>query len=91
VNTDKRGRCTSASFQREVLPSLGDVNLTLITPTRVTATGHNGLILFPDDVPAGPTTTQYNGRIVYTYNTVTGFIEVLETSGKATDICAELS
>jgi hypothetical protein len=61
-----------------------------VTETR-TATGHNGLILFPDDVPAGPTTTQYNGRIVYTYNTVTGFIEVLETSGKATDICAELS
>jgi hypothetical protein len=56
-----------------------------------TATGHNGLILFPDDVPNGPTTTQYNGKIVYTYNTVTGFIQVIETSGKATDICAELS
>jgi hypothetical protein len=56
-----------------------------------TATGHNGLILFPDDVPGGPTTTQYNGRIVYTYNTVTGFIEVIKTSGKAADICAELS
>jgi hypothetical protein len=61
-----------------------------VTETR-TATGHNGLILFPDDVPAGPTTTQYNGRIVYTFNTVTGFTEVIETSGKATDICAELS
>jgi hypothetical protein len=61
-----------------------------VTETR-TATGHNGLILFPDDVPAGPTTTQYNGRIVYTFNTATGFVEVLETSGKATDICAELS
>ena len=61
-----------------------------VTETR-TATGHNGLILFPDDVPGGPTTTQYNGRIVYTYNTLTGFIEVIETSGKATDVCAELS
>lgn len=56
-----------------------------------TATGHNGLILFPDDVPNGPTTTQYNGKIVYTFNTQTFFIEVVETSGKATDICAELS
>jgi hypothetical protein len=56
-----------------------------------TATGHNGLILFPGDVPDGPTTTQYNGRIVYTFNTETGFIEVIETSGEATDICAELS
>jgi hypothetical protein len=61
-----------------------------VTETR-TATGHNGLILFPEDVPAGPTTTQYNGRIVYTFNTETGFVEVIETSGKATDICAELS
>jgi hypothetical protein len=60
------------------------------TETR-TATGHNGLILFPGDVPAGPTTTQYNGRIVYTFNPLTGFVEVIETSGKATDICAELS
>jgi hypothetical protein len=56
-----------------------------VTETR-TATGHNGLILFPEDVPAGPTTTQYNGRIVYTFNTQTGFVEVIRTSGQATDI-----
>ena len=61
-----------------------------VTETR-TATGHNGLLLFPSDDPPGPTTTQYNGRIVYTYNTQTGFIQVIETSGHARDICAELS
>jgi hypothetical protein len=61
-----------------------------VTETR-TATGHNGLILFPNDVPAGPTTTQYNGRIVYTFNTMTGFVEVIEISGKTTDICAALA
>ena len=75
---------TSGSVTSAVLGSDG------VTETR-TATGHNGLILFPNDVPAGPTTTQYNGRIVYTFNTETGFVEVIETSGKATDICAELS
>ena len=32
----------------------------------VSATGHNGLVLFPSDIPPGPTTTQYIGRIVYT-------------------------
>jgi hypothetical protein len=73
----------------------GSVTSAVLQPDGVTemrtATGHNGLILFPDDVPNGPSTTQYNGKIVYTYNTVTGFIQVIETSGKATDICAELS
>ena len=36
----------------------------------VTATGHNGLILFPSDVPAGPTAVQYVGRIVYTVDEI---------------------
>lgn len=73
---------TSGSVTRAVVD--GDTEIR-------TSTGHNGLILFPIDVPAGPTTVQYNGRIVYTYNTVTGFIEVIETKGKARDICAELA
>jgi hypothetical protein len=55
----------------------------------VTATGHNGLILFPTDVPAGPTTTQYIGRIVYTVSGG-GVFTLLSTSGSARDICAEL-
>jgi hypothetical protein len=57
----------------------------------VTATGHNGLILFPSDVPAGPTTTQYIGRIVYTVDPATGVFTLLSTSGSARDICAELA
>jgi len=28
--------------------------------------GHNVLILFPSDVPAGPSTTLYVGRVVFT-------------------------
>ena len=56
----------------------------------VTVTGHNVLILFPTDVPAGPSTTLYVGRVVFTVdaNEVT---TLTSTSGRATDICATLS
>lgn len=56
-----------------------------------TMTGHNGLVLFPTDIPAGPTTTQYDGRVVFKFNPVDGFTILISTSGKARDICAELS
>ena len=56
----------------------------------VTATGHNGLIMFPGDIPAGPTTTVYQGRIVYTIDAY-GVWTLLTTSGKSRDICAELA
>ena len=56
----------------------------------VTLTGHNVLILFPSDVPAGPSTTLYVGRVVYTVGTDDVFT-LVSTSGTATDICAALS
>lgn len=59
------------------------------TTTFVT-TGHNVLILFPSDVPPGPTTTLYVGRVVFTVDNA-GVFTLLGTSGKATDICAVLS
>ena len=54
----------------------------------VTLTGHNVLILFPSDVPAGPSTTLYVGRVVYT--DVGGVFTLQSTSGRATDICDAL-
>jgi hypothetical protein len=73
----------------------GSVTSTKINPDKtlatVTATGHNGLVLFPSDVPAGPTTTQYIGRIVYTVDLTTGVFTLLSTSGIERDICAELA
>jgi hypothetical protein len=72
----------------------GSVTSTRTNPDRtltVTATGHNGLILFPTDVPAGPTTTQYIGRIVYTIDPGSGVFTLLSTSGSARNICAELA
>jgi hypothetical protein len=57
----------------------------------VMSSGHNGLIMFPTDVPAGPTTTLYSGRIVYTVDPSNAFLTtVLQESGKSTDVCAVL-
>ena len=75
------------------LPANGAVMKTVFNPDgtqTVTATGHNVLILFPSDVPAGPSTTLYVGRVVYTVDAA-GVFTLGSTSGKATDICASLT
>jgi hypothetical protein len=41
-------------------------------------------------VPAGPSTTLHEGRVVYTVDT-SGAFTVQQVSGKTTDICAVLS
>jgi hypothetical protein len=58
--------------------------------TTVVVTGHNVLIFFPTDVPAGPSTTQYVGRVVYTVDSAEVFT-LQQVSGRSTDICAALS
>ena len=55
-----------------------------------TDTGHNVLILFPTDNPAGPSTTLIAGRLVFTVD-VFGVFTVQRVSGRVTDICAALS
>ncbi len=75
------------------LKANGSVNHTTINPdgsSTVTLTGHNVLILFPTDVPAGPSTTLYVGRVVFTVDT-NGVFTVRQAGGKTTDICAALS
>jgi hypothetical protein len=54
--------------------------------------GHFVLGLFKRDDPAGPSTTLYEGRVVFT-NTIAdeGSDTLLSTRGKQTDICAELA
>ncbi|MDF9750961.1 hypothetical protein [Arthrobacter sp. ES3-54] len=58
----------------------------------ITATGTNGLVLFPNDLPlgAGPSAVQYQGRIVYTISP-SGVFTLLSTSGTRTDICAAVA
>jgi hypothetical protein len=53
-------------------------------------TGHNVLILFPTDIPSGPSTTLIVGRVVFTVDT-NGVFTVQDVNGKTTDICAILS
>jgi hypothetical protein len=72
----------------------GSVTKTVNNPDgtqTVTGTGHNGLVLFPSDIPAGPTTTQYIGRIVYNIDVATQVFTLVSTTGQERDICAELA
>lgn len=55
----------------------------------VTNTGQFGIIMFPTDIPAGPSTTQYSGRVVYTADADNNF-EILRTKATEIDICAAL-
>jgi hypothetical protein len=54
------------------------------------ATGDNGFVYFSTDVPHGPSTIMYTGRITYTYDSA-GNYTVLSTTGTRRDICVELS
>jgi hypothetical protein len=75
------------------LPANGAVAHTVLNADgsqTVTTTGHNVLILFPTDVPAGPSTTLYVGRVVFTIDAAAVFT-LQSTSGTARDICAALS
>jgi hypothetical protein len=74
------------------LPSNGVVTITRPGPDgvqTVTTLGHTIIILFPTDVPPGPATTLYVGRVVYTVD-AQGTFTLLSTGGRQTDICAAL-
>jgi hypothetical protein len=71
------------------LPSNGAVASTRLGADgtqHVTLLGHNVIILFPSDVPAGPSTTLYVGRVTYTVNQA-GLFTLGSSSGTTLDIC----
>jgi hypothetical protein len=73
--------------------SNGSVERTTINAdgsSTVQTTGHNVVIFFPTDVPAGPSTTLYEGRLVYTVSPDLVFTFV-SSRGPTTDICALLA
>lgn len=75
------------------LRSNGAVMNTTVNPdgtTTVVSTGHIVLILFPSDVPAGPSTTLMVGRVEYTVDAADVFT-VQRLSGRTVDLCAELA
>jgi hypothetical protein len=74
------------------LPPNGSVQSTTVNSdgtSTVANTGHNVIILFPSDIPAGPSTTLYVGQIVYTVDAA-GVFTLQTTSGSTTDLCALL-
>jgi hypothetical protein len=81
---------TGSTFSLKANGSVSRIELNPDGSYTETVTGHNVLILFPTDVPAGPSTTQYVGSVVFTVN-LDGVFTVQRVSGKATDICAALS
>jgi hypothetical protein len=75
------------------LEATGSVNRTVFNrdgSQTVTVTGMTVLIMFPTDVPAGPSTTLYVGRVMYSVDSL-GTFTILGTAGTRTDICAALS
>jgi hypothetical protein len=74
------------------LPTPGSVTSVRINPDgtqTVTLTGHNVFVLFPTDVPAGPSTILYTGRLLYTVDKA-GVSTVQSFNGRTKDICSEL-
>jgi hypothetical protein len=75
------------------LPSNGSVQRTTVNSdgtSTVVSTGHNVVIFFPTDIPAGPSTTLYVGQLVYTVD-ASGVFTLQGTSGRTTDLCALLA
>ncbi|MGC5169800.1 hypothetical protein ACLQ2Q_04020 [Microbacterium sp. DT81.1] len=73
--------------------SNGFATRTVLNPdgsSTVTSTGHTLVILFPTDVPAGPSTTLYVGRVTYT-STATNDFTITGSSGRTIDVCRELT
>lgn len=81
---------TGATFS---LKGNGSVSSTIVGPDgggTVRSTGHNVILMFPTDVPAGPSTTLYVGQVVYETDAQSNFT-ILSSSGRTTDICGQLS
>jgi hypothetical protein len=82
-----------ATREKFSLKPNGAVEHTTINPDgsqTVAVTGHNVLILFPTDVPAGPSTTLHVGRVVYTVSAASGVFTLQSVSGKSSNICDAL-
>jgi hypothetical protein len=53
-------------------------------------TGHNVVIMYPSDIPAGPSTTLYTGRVTITIDSA-GTWTLVQATGRGLDICAAVS
>ncbi len=74
-------------------PSNGSVTHIAVNPDGTLTyrmTGHNILILYPTDVPAGPSTALYVGQVGFTVDANAVF-RVTSMAGRSVDICTALS
>jgi hypothetical protein len=55
-----------------------------------TVLGHSVVTLFPTDIPAGPSTKLYLGRLVFNVDAEYTFTQ-LSSAGREVDICAALN
>ena len=81
---------TDATFSLKANGSVSHITFNPDGSYTQAITGHNVLVLFPTDVPAGPSTTLHVGRVVFTVDSNAVFT-VQQVSGQTTDICAVLS
>jgi hypothetical protein len=97
VLAGKSGAVTYTNLDTDELLTFPSRGTALRVTTRSDGTqllefsGNVGILLFPSDVPAGPSTTQINGRLVLSFDPETGFTEVLKQEGNQIDVCAGLS
>ena len=81
--------------QQLQLASRGSTKTTVTHPDgsmTVTLTGWNVLLLFPTDIPAGPSTTLHVGTLVYEDDGFANFVvDERRTHSRTTDICAAIS
>ncbi|GGI44734.1 hypothetical protein GCM10010932_06100 [Agromyces flavus] len=98
VRTLTAGRGTDLTFTNVdtgatvSLKGNGSVSSSTLNPDgswTVRSTGHNVLILFPTDVPAGPSTTLYVGRVTHEVDAENVFT-IVGSSGRTRDLCDEL-
>jgi hypothetical protein len=93
VSAGSTGTVTVAGNGQSIsFPSRG-VGQTTVTEGDVTTVATGGqllLALFPTDVPPGPSTTLYTGRVVFTINNLTGVFTLQKAAGRQVDVCSAL-
>jgi hypothetical protein len=81
---------TGATFETRATGAVSRGTPNADGTTTWTLTGANVLIMFPSDKPAGPSTTLYIGRLIYSADASSNFT-FRSSTGRSVDICEALS
>jgi hypothetical protein len=75
------------------VPTDGSVESIKLLPDgtqRWTVTGHNAIVWFPTDIPPGPATIVYSGRVSFSVDASGGVSTLGKTAGTSFDVCRAL-